>query len=286
MASRRAYFRSSLTPKACLWAFSSRLSSRLLPSPGARQSLCSKAAQALQGVGVLAVQDVGPVEAQGAVVGPLVAVQQQPFVQTGQDDVARRGLGAEHGVGQQVGPGLALHLAGHALGAVEQADELVVEQVFLLGAGLVSGNDHQARCLQVRAMKPQGHGHARHQLMRLGQLARCGVAQRLQQARLQLGEELPALGVTGAARHLASQAEPALGPGLQALVRCAPGLFARVLCFSGLPGLQARLDVALEDFGQVVVAVELVFVGDASEGVDGFEDGHGQAPALVTAAST
>ena len=46
----------------------------------------------------------------------------------------------------------------------------------------------------------------------------------------------------------------------------------------GVPGFQARLDVALEDFGQVVVAVKLVFVGNASEGVNGVKHGHGQTP--------
>ena len=53
MASRMAYFRSSLTPKACLWAFSSRLSSRLAPLPGASESRCSKAAAACRVSGSL-----------------------------------------------------------------------------------------------------------------------------------------------------------------------------------------------------------------------------------------
>ena len=44
-------------------------------------------------------------------------------------------------------------------------------------------------------------------------------------------------------------------------------------CF---PGVEPGFDVALEDFGQVVVAVELVFVGDASEGLNGVEDGRKQ----------
>ena len=34
-------------------------------------------------------------------------------------------------------------------------------------------------------------------------------------------------------------------------------------------------EYALEDFAQIVVAVELVFVGDTSKGLDGFCDGHG-----------
>ena len=42
-----------------------------------------------EGVDIFAVQDVGPVEAQGTVVGPFVAVEQQPVVQAQQQYVAR-----------------------------------------------------------------------------------------------------------------------------------------------------------------------------------------------------
>ena len=35
------------------------------------------------------------------------------------------------------------------------------------------------------------------------------------------------------------------------------------------------LMIALEHLGQVVVAVELVLIGDASKGLDGFETGMG-----------
>jgi hypothetical protein len=49
----------------------------------------------------------------------------------------------------------------------------------------------------------------------------------------------------------------------------------RALPGSGIPCGQTGLDVALEDFSQIVVAVELVFVGDASEGLNGVEYGHG-----------
>ncbi|MFD2379342.1 hypothetical protein ACFSTJ_20205 [Ottowia pentelensis] len=103
------------------------------------------------------------------------------------------------------------------------------------------------------------------------------IAQGLQQAGLQLRIGLPALVFVFAALHLAAQGKPALGPGLQALGWGAVGVIAGVLGFFGVPGVEAGLDVALEDFGQVVVAEELVFVGDASEGLYGFEDGHGQA---------
>jgi hypothetical protein len=122
------------------------------------------------------------------------------------------------------------------------------------------------------------------------------VAQGLQQAGLELGEEAPALGGVAGPLHLAAQGEPLLRPGLQAFVGSAVAVASGLIClvglsrcFGGLPGVEPGLDVALEDFGQVVVAVELVFVGDAGEGLNGVQYGHGQAPAglgLQTAAST
>jgi hypothetical protein len=44
--------------------------------------------------------------------------------------------------------------------------------------------------------------------------------------------------------------------------------------FGGLPALDQGADVALENFGQIVVAVELVLVGDAGKALDGLGDGH------------
>ena len=45
--------------------------------------------------------------------------------------------------------------------------------------------------------------------------------------------------------------------------------------FGGVPLVDQRLDVALEDFGQVVVTVEFVFIGDTGKGLDGGVNGHG-----------
>lgn len=236
----------------------------------------------LQGVGILAVQDVGPVEAQRPVVGPLVAVQQQPFVQPQQQHVARRGVGTKHGVRQQVGPGLAFHVGRQWLAAVVEGGQLVVQQVVLLAAGLVGRDDGQpvglARARGMAQQLPHRQRQAGHQLLQGGAARRGLVAQRLQQAGLQLHEGVPALVGLLAAQHLAAQAKPALRPGLQALLRRAVGFVARVLRLAGVPGVQAGLDIALEHFSQVVVAVELVFVADASEGLYGFQYGHGQAP--------
>ncbi|MNC73847.1 hypothetical protein D3C75_1251130 [compost metagenome] len=47
---------------------------------------------------LFAVKYLGPVETQHAVVRPLVAVEQQPLVQTYQEDKARWLFGSEHGL--------------------------------------------------------------------------------------------------------------------------------------------------------------------------------------------
>ena len=65
---------------------------------GGQAVLVQERCAGLEGVGVLAVEDVGPVEAQGAVVGPLVAVEQQPFIQAQQQHVARGLVGAKHSI--------------------------------------------------------------------------------------------------------------------------------------------------------------------------------------------
>ena len=65
---------------------------------GGQAVLVQERGAGFEGVGVFAVEDVGPVEAQGAVVGPFVAVEQQPFVQAQQQHVARGLVGAKHGV--------------------------------------------------------------------------------------------------------------------------------------------------------------------------------------------
>jgi hypothetical protein len=102
------------------------------------------------------------------------------------------------------------------------------------------------------------------QLVVLRQLVRCGVAQGLQQACLQLNKELPTIRITTATLNLSAQAEPSLGPGLESLVRRSPVLVTRMLGFGCVPGGQAVFDIALEHLGEVVVAVELIFVGDAT----------------------
>jgi len=44
--------------------------------------------------------------------------------------------------------------------------------------------------------------------------------------------------------------------------------------FAGLPAFDEGADVALEYLGQVVVAIKLVFIGNAGKTLDGLGDGH------------
>ncbi len=270
MASRRAYFRSSLTPNACLWAFSSRFSSRLAPSTGARQSLCSSAAQALSVSLSFRSRISAQSKAERAVVGPFVAVEQQPVVQAHQQHVSRGAFSAEHGLRQHVGPGFALQRLGHRLAVVMARLELVVRQVLRLGARLVGGDDGEPRQLQM----PHRHRQPGDEFVPDGEVGWRGAAQGLQQAGLDLGVGLPALGIVARALDLAPQTEPALAPSLQSPVRCTVGFVAGMFGFGRVPGIQPSLDVTLEDLGKVVVAVELVLVGDTREGLDGVDYGH------------
>jgi len=166
-----------------------------------------------------------------------------------------------------------------------EGQQLVVQQVFAFGSWLVGRDDGQALALDL----PDGYRRAGDELFGTQLFGRGGVTERLQQAGLHLDEGVPALVGFVRALDLAAQREPALGPGLQPLGRRAVGVIACVLSLGGVPSVQALLDVVLEDLSEVVVAVELVLVGDAGEGLDGFQDRHGQAPAACgwqTPAST
>ena len=232
---------------------------------------------------------------------PLVAVEQQPFVQAHQQHVARGQVGTEQGFRDDAVPALAHQRRGHVGTAVVQTGQGVVEQVFGFLPRLVGGHDGQLRGLHSQLgcsglaagvfgqQAPQRQGLPCHQLDRvLRRFGREGVAQGVQQARLDLREQGEFFGVVFGTVDLAAQGKPFLRPGLQALGRCAKVFVTGVFSLRGFPGVELGFDVAFEDFGQVVVAVKLVFVGNASEGLDGVEDGHVQAPAvgLDTAAST
>jgi hypothetical protein len=66
--------------------------------------------------------------------------------------------------------------------------------------------------------------------------------------------------------------EPLATQSSKATVRCAVGgffLWSRGHFFSGVPLVDQRLDVALENFGKVVVAIEFVLNCNTGEGLDG-----------------
>ena len=105
--SRSAYFRSSETAKACLWLLSSRLSSRLWPSDGSRQSRCSSAAAAFSVASSRRPRISSEVEAQQPVVRPLAALDQQDAAERQHQQPPRRVVLAEEAAGDDVVPGLA-----------------------------------------------------------------------------------------------------------------------------------------------------------------------------------
>jgi hypothetical protein len=117
---------------------------------------------------------------------------------------------------------------------------------------------------------PQRDGLPGHQLYRaLGGVWLDAVAQGLQQAGLQLGEEREFFSVVFGASDLAAKGKPFLCPGFQAFVGGGTKvLVTGVFGFGGFPHVELGFDIAFENFGQLVVAVKLVFVGNASEGLD------------------
>ena len=105
-----------------------------------------------------------------------------------------------------------------------QGGQLMVKQVFGLHAGLVSGDDGELAgqhgrcdvliCLATFGQQlPQGQGLTRNQFMDDGPLTGGGIAQRLQQAGLQLGEEMPFFSVVTRFCNLTTQGKPLLVPG-------------------------------------------------------------------------
>ena len=248
--------------------------------------LVQQRGRGLEGVGVLAVENIRPIETQRPVVGPLVAVEQQPFVQPAEQHIARRRIGSKDHVREQVRPGFVAQARRYRLPGVVQVEEPVVQQIFVFRAGLVGGEDGELRQLPM----PERQGLAGGQFVQLGLRVRRGIPKGQEQAALKLSEQAPALGRLAGALHLAAQGKPLLGKGLQLPVG-RTARFARGRVFGnggresglgGVPGIEPSLDVALEHFGEVVVAVELVFIGDAGEGLHGVEraghGGHGQAP--------
>lgn len=167
-----------------------------------------------------------------------------------------------------------------------QRGELVVEQVFVLGAGLVGGDDGELRGLQRggdSALPCAAFGQRQrltgHQFMQGGRLAGRRVAERLQQAGCIWAEQLPLFCIVTGLADLAAQRKPLLGAGAQALVGRAVGFVTGVRGLIGLPRVEAGLDVALEDLGQVVVAVKSFSLAMPAKVSTASSTAMGQAPA-------
>jgi hypothetical protein len=163
--------------------------------------------------------------------------------------------------------------------------QAMIERVFVFATGLVGRNDQQLRRL-MRFTKsgPDGHRHAGLQLDLSGPEL---VTEGLEQGSVQLLVGVQALGGFAQAGERGECGKPLAAETSEAFVRCpafgtgfrsgfASRKRLRGSFFGGLPALDQGTDVALENLGQIVVAVELVLVGDAGKALDGLGDGHGR----------
>jgi hypothetical protein len=153
-----------------------------------------------------------------------------------------------------------------------QGAEALIERIVVFLAGMVGGHDQDLRRLAgFAAHLPDRHRQAGLQF----DLGRMGlVAEGRQQGLVQREMSRKAFVGRTAATEPVTLAEPAPGTRLQPLERGAGSFVIRLIALGLLPGVDPVTDVSLEDFGQVVMAEEFVFVGDPGKGLDGFGDGH------------
>ena len=218
----------------------------------------------LEGAIVAAAEDLLPVEAQHAVLGPLVAVDEDALAVRKQQHPARRALVmrrdlAKHRLVEDLVPalprqGVEVGALAEELPGVQGERERVLALVFR-----VQGAEHPEFVAQGGEHRQLGIG---------GHLAVVGLPGDAEHAH-QLTEEVALL---ADALHGAALALEAVAQGEVALVEVAQGAMGRLAL--GLPGLEGLGQVALEHFGQVVGAEEFVVVGQANEGGGGVLNGH------------
>ena len=213
----------------------------------------------LQGGGFPAVEDIAQVEAQEPLLVPLGAVEQQQLVGADQDGPARRLAAAEHLAGEDGFKGVGEPLFRVGLRRVLGLDGTQGERVGLFAVGLDRLQDPQLG----RAVRPADPAQQRQQggilvgdppgvefvAERLQQCGREGALEAQPFRRvafpLQAGEH---------AEEIATQA-PQQGGRLGGVV----------LLFPPFPLLEHLFQVVFQDGGQVVVGIELVFVGNAGD---------------------
>ena len=226
-----------------------------------------------QRVVLAASEHVIEVEAQQPVVGPLAALDEDHLAGREQDDPARRMRLAEDAAGDDVAPALAEQRLGRRrLAVVLGRVRLQIERVFVLARSAVVGTENQQGDGAVLAPGEQ-HRH----LVAILEEVTVGLVP-VAEGVEELGEP-PALApdprlVPALVRELAAELEVVAGEGSQRLVR-GPGSGARTARRFGriAPARDGVADVTGEDFGKVVVAVELVLVVDSGE--RGRSVGHG-----------
>ena len=222
---------------------------------------------------VPAAQDLGQVEAQHPVVRPLAALHQQRLAERQQQYPARRMVLAEHAAGRDLLPALVQQRRQRGRLAVELGRMRLERERVVALRGNVVGFQHQQ--LGRGAQHRQLHAVVHHVVGRAPVVL---VAQGVEQAATPatLLFKLPGVAFRPSL-ELVAEARVVAGQGAQGHVGCR--LPVRGL---RLPPLHGFLDVAGEDLGQVMVAVELVLVVDSGEG-GGSGEGHGRGQSCAEA---
>ena len=107
-------------------------------------------------------------------------------------------------------------------------------------------------------------------------LGRCQtIAKRSQQATLKVRERREPLAWLANLGEVSAKRKPTARPARKPLEGCPNGIVGPSRFLLALePGVDTSLNVTLEDLGKVMVAIELVLVGDARERLNRIEDSH------------
>src|SRR5208282_3774559 len=109
-------------------------------------------------------------------------------------------------------------------------------------------------------------------------LGRCqAIAKRSQQATLKVRERREPLAWLTNLGEVSAKRKPTARPARKPLEWCPNSVVIPSRFLLALePGVDTSLNVTFKDLGKVMMAVELVLVGDASEGLNGIESSHHQ----------
>ena len=138
--------------------------------------------------------------------------------------------------------------------------QLLVERIVIFFTGLICGNNESSNFAVGSISRPHRN---RHPLLQLDLVRLEAVTESFQKRLMQTKVRFELFVIVTEILLSCERGKPLAGRSGQALVWRA--LLSCVLI--GIPFFNQIADVALEDFGQVVMAVELVLVGDAGKGL-------------------